>query len=328
MEVNMKKKQINIKYYIANIRIGKKSRDITLYKIEDKNKQRQLYQKYEPLFLTQIDDAVYSYRKRRSNWTAIQKITPLLSQYKYYLVCDIKDFFPSINRKVLTQQLNKFIPNNDVKIIMKYVTCCKTGISEGSPLSPMLSNLALKDFDKFIQKQYNHDVYLRYGDDILILSNKNPSSIKYHIEKSLWELGFKVNYDKIHYGIIEKGFCYLGFFINYKEVKIRTEKVTNILEKLKKENNKEKRKQIWQGFQSYYRNSNYLPINYQTLSLLCYVKDTKNISKLFLQNRKTLTLEEKSKIQQYCIKNREYVLLLHLKYNSLRKKIYENSIYI
>lgn len=131
MEVNMKKKQINIKYYIANIRIGKKSRDITLYKIEDKNKQRQLYQKYEPLFLTQIDDAVYSYRKGRSNWTAIQKITPLLSQYKYYLVCDIKDFFPSINRKILTQQLNKFIPNNDVKIIMKYVTCCKTGISEG-----------------------------------------------------------------------------------------------------------------------------------------------------------------------------------------------------
>lgn len=113
------------KYYIANIRIGKKSRDITLYKIEDKNKQRQLYQKYEPLFLTQIDDAVYSYRKGRSNWTAIQKITPLLSQYKYYLVCDIKDFFPSINRKILTQQLNKFIPNNDVKIIMNMLLAVK-----------------------------------------------------------------------------------------------------------------------------------------------------------------------------------------------------------
>lgn len=104
----------------------------------------------------------------------------------YVIKFDFSDFFPSITKELLTQQLHKislfylcgeeFI--NNLAEIATYKNC----LPQGSPLSPYLSNIVMVEFDFTIQKfMKNNDMpnykYSRYADD-LTFSAKTPGKFK------------------------------------------------------------------------------------------------------------------------------------------------------
>ena len=157
--------------------------------------------------------------------------------------------------------MQNILPEQDADRICHYVFCCPSGISEGSPLSPAISNIYLRNFDQEMSLLPD-TFYIRYCDDILFLTNLNVERTRLftHIEHALLDRGLSINMDKLDIGFVPDGICFLGYIINRHGIMIQPEKVIEIIERLESAANPKKRKKIASGFRAYYRNPLFLPI--------------------------------------------------------------------
>lgn len=134
---------------------------------------------------------------------------------RYVLNIDLKDFFPSINfgrvRGFFIKNKN-FQLNEEVATLIAQISCYNNQLPQGSPSSPIISNLIAISLDKglsILSKKYKFN-YTRYADDITISTNlKNfPIAIAYKDKDGNWKLGselikvinnnhFDINFDKI-----------------------------------------------------------------------------------------------------------------------------------
>jgi len=99
----------------------------------------------------------------------------------YFIMLDIKDFFPHICHKQLSDmifyELNKLTPNQINKLECKELIDLCSVSSRGLPLgfvtSPILSNIYLKEFDGIFYGRLRslklaNVIYTRYADDLVI----------------------------------------------------------------------------------------------------------------------------------------------------------------
>jgi len=134
---------------------------------------------------------------------------------------DLKDFFPSINKKRLYHVFLK-ICNFDLKIANNLVELCSLfdGLPQGAPTSPILSNIVSYGMDNAINK-YTEKLglkYSRYADDITISGKENLINEKlfYNIKKIIERNGFTVNNKKTRFGNLNKGIVITGLRV-YKD---------------------------------------------------------------------------------------------------------------
>lgn len=97
------------------------------------------------------------------------------SPYRVYKL-DISNFFESINNEYLNSvidNLNTTAQTKDVtkRIIADYNRNFNQGIPRGVEISPILSEIALKDFDHSALSNENIFYYSRFVDDILIITS-------------------------------------------------------------------------------------------------------------------------------------------------------------
>lgn len=113
---------------------------------------------------------------------------------------DIKDFFPSIT---IDRVYNIFLSlgyNEDVSQIMADL-CTNEGIlPQGAPTSPMLSNIAMSEFDEEMMRYAEKEkiVYTRYADDITISGNSRIEKHLETVEMLIEHQKFQLNKDKTH----------------------------------------------------------------------------------------------------------------------------------
>ena len=110
---------------------------------------------WEPLF----SDSSYGYRPKRSAQQAIQKVKEYAEQgYRYAVSVDLSKYFDTLNYELLMTLLHRQIQDMRVlRLIKKYLksgvmengVICKTeeGSPQGGPLSPLLANIYLNEFD-------------------------------------------------------------------------------------------------------------------------------------------------------------------------------------
>lgn len=155
-------------------------------------------------------NAAYAYTRGRCAYDAL--VTHQRSNARWFLKIDLKDFFPSITTDVLRKVLPKVHPlhNLSTEALEKLIDLAtdEDSLPQGSPLSPMLSNLVMIEFDKLLtQKLMRHEhqthTYTRYADDILITC---PYEFKFqpiiNMIKELFqdlELPFKIAPQKVRY---------------------------------------------------------------------------------------------------------------------------------
>lgn len=118
-------------------------------------------------------DLVYAYLPKQS----ISKLVTKHMQDTHFYTFDIKDFFGSIDHKILGQLL----VNCENTQVEEIINSCKVGASCGIGLglipSPYLSNIYLSNFDEnifsYLQSLNGNINYSRYSDDILISSKEH-----------------------------------------------------------------------------------------------------------------------------------------------------------
>jgi RNA-directed DNA polymerase len=188
---------------------------------------------YDPTF----SNHSYGFRPNRSAHDAIREAKGFIREgYRWVVDMDLEKFFDKVNHDRLMGTLAKRIHDKPLlKLIRRYlqsgvmingvVMDTNQGTPQGGPLSPLLSNIVLDEFDKELEKRGHK--FVRYADDCNIYvrtqraGRRVMKSIRTFIEK---KLRLKVNEKK---STVDRPWnCkFLGFsFTSNKEPKIRIAK--------------------------------------------------------------------------------------------------------
>ena len=139
---------------------------------------------------------------------------------RYVLNLDLKDFFPTITggriRGFLINDTN-FKFHKDVATTIAQIACLDSKLPQGSPCSPVISNLisGILDFHLSRLSKTHGCRYTRYADDITFSTNKKdfPRAIAFEDEdsKHSWKIGKQLQ------GLITKS----GFVVNEKKTRMQ-----------------------------------------------------------------------------------------------------------
>ena len=171
--------------------------------------QMALYLLLDTFYDSTFSSESYAFRRGRGQKDAILKCDDILGEgYDTTLDLDIKSFFDTVDHKLMMEVLMRNI--NDEATLATIKAYLKTkvvygchiyrkyiGLSQGSPLSPLLANIYLNEFDNFLADKGLR--FLRYADDTVVFFNgyDEASSNEIIIERFLEEkCRLKVNQDK------------------------------------------------------------------------------------------------------------------------------------
>jgi len=185
--------------------------------------QQALHQVMQPIFESGFQQHSYGFRPERSAHQAIaQSLENINSGFKDIVDIDLKSFFDEVEHFILLELIYKKVK---CKPTMRLLRCFlkapilingklhkrKKGVPQGSPLSPLLSNILLNELDKELEKRGHR--YVRYADDfsIYVKSKKSAKRVGNSIFKFLRDkLQLPINREKS--GIRKPlGFQVLGF---------------------------------------------------------------------------------------------------------------------
>lgn len=201
--------------------------------------------KYEPEF----SEHSYGFREGRNAHQAVLQAKRYLDEGKEWIIeLDIENFFDRVNHDKLMGLLAKRIADKrTLKLIRSYlnsgimedglVSQRIEGTPQGSPLSPLLSNIMLHELDKELEER-GHS-FVRYADDgsIYVKSEKSAhrvlESVTEFIER---KLKLKVNREKTQISRpVQSTLLGFSFYRNAGEWKVRisSKALDRVKEKLK-----------------------------------------------------------------------------------------------
>lgn len=188
---------------------GKSTRNLGIPIIKDRVLHMAIKLAIEPILEPTFSDNSYGFRPGRNQQQAIQKAQHIVASGKEYVVdIDLSKFFDRIHHDRLIHRLKTHIA--DTRVLRLIGMILRSGVMidgikvpteegsvQGSPLSPLLSNVVLDELDKELEQRGLE--YCRFADDCNIYvrtergATRVMASIKKFIEK---KLKLKVNEDK------------------------------------------------------------------------------------------------------------------------------------
>lgn len=217
--------------------------------VTDRFLQQAISQWLSPKYESEFSEMSFGFRPGRSAHQAVHQAQVFLNEGKTWVVeIDLEKFFDKVNHDKLMSLLEKKIDDRrTLRLIRRYlqsgimeggtVSPRSEGTPQGSPLSPLLSNIVLNELDKELHKR-GHS-FVRYADDCSIYvktekaAERTMASITNYIEQ---KLKLKVNREKTKVSRPTSS-TLLGFsFYKSKsqwEIRISPKSINRIKEKLK-----------------------------------------------------------------------------------------------
>lgn len=181
---------------------------------------------FEEIFAPDFTESNFGFRRGKSQHMAIKHVREIVKQgYIWCVSVDLKSFFDEIPHGMILKLLRRKIA--DEKLITLVARALKAGVvvdgkfektvkgcPQGSPLSPMLSNIVLNELDHELERRRLR--YARWADDFIILvkSERAAQRVMEGVTKYLeGTLGLTVNKEKSEVARIDK-ISFLGFQIS------------------------------------------------------------------------------------------------------------------
>jgi group II intron reverse transcriptase/maturase len=154
---------------------GKGIRLLGVPTVRDRVVQATLKRLLEPIFEPLFSDHSYGFRPGRNQRQAVEAAREIVAGGKPYVVdLDLSKFFDRIHHDRLIARLGQSIPDKRIlRLIGKIlrsgvmanglVTPSTEGAVQGSPLSPLLSNIVLDELDKELERRGL--AFCRFADD-------------------------------------------------------------------------------------------------------------------------------------------------------------------
>ena len=177
--------------------------------VRDRIIQQAIAQVLSPIYEREFSERSYGYRPRRNAQKALQQASEYVTEGREVVVdMDMKSFFDEVNHDRLMHELSTKIGDKTLlRLIRKYlqsgilsgglISQRTKGTPQGSPLSPLLSNIVLDELDKELEKRGH--CFVRYADDfsIYVRSQVAGERVKKSISAFITnKLKLKVNEEK------------------------------------------------------------------------------------------------------------------------------------
>lgn len=188
---------------------------------------RDLKKIFETQFSALYHTSAFAYVRNRSTIDAVKKHQ--MNSSRWFLKTDFSDFFGSTTPEFLLRMLTQIYPFSEVVklergrvALEKALDLCflDGGLPQGTPISPMLTNLMMIPIDHKIagELRRNNFVYTRYADDIIISHKFDFSAAEKcdFINRVLaeFEAPFKIKPSKTRYGSSSGKNWNLGVMLN------------------------------------------------------------------------------------------------------------------
>ena len=134
-----------------------------------------IHQVLEPIFDPGFSESSYGFRKGRGAHQAVEKSREYVAEGRRWVVdIDLEKFFDRVNHDILMSRVARKVRDKRLlRLIRRYLkagimvdgleTVRTEGTPQGSPLSPLLSNIMLDDLDKELERRGH--AFCRYADD-------------------------------------------------------------------------------------------------------------------------------------------------------------------
>ena len=201
------------------------SRPISLICPDDRIVLTALNRLLSPLFERHFLANSYAYRPGKGSWAAIERVTKCLRQGLTRIASgDVDEFFSSIDRDRLLRDIRRVIFERSILDLLEtylHIGAARDfewvdsgrGVAQGSPLSPLLSNIALVGFDRFLSQTGIE--WIRYADNFILLG-LDAGQVKDAFERAeaflLDHCGLRLNAESRAFSSEIDGFDFLGFW--------------------------------------------------------------------------------------------------------------------
>lgn len=253
---------------------SEEKRELGIPTVRDRIVQESIRLSIEERFEAGFSKSSYGFRPGLGQQDAIREAEAIVRSGKNWVVdIDLEKFFNRINHDKVLQLVGEKVKDN--RVIRLIGESLRSGVQtgeimegtmQGSPLSPLLSNIVLDELDKELEKRGLK--FCRYADDCNIYVGSEKAgkrvmeSIRKYIEK---KLKLKINESKSKVGLAET-VKFLGVTIYKGTVIIAKKSIKRAMEKIKemtpRGTNKPFEKRIeqinrwYEGWYSYYRIAN------------------------------------------------------------------------
>lgn len=219
---------------------GKSTRKLTIPSIKDRIVQGAVKLILEPIFESDFQKGSYGYRPKRQAKEAIHHVSEAIAmrQKTQIIDVDISKFFDNVKHDIMLRKIAQRINDGKVLHLVKLIlkSTGKRGLPQGSPLSPLLSNVYLNDIDKMLEKAKSvtqrqgcsNIEYARWADDLIIMVDGYKcnrwlvGAATKRLREELASLGLSLNTEKtkiVDLSRIGERFTFLGF--DFRSIKIR-----------------------------------------------------------------------------------------------------------
>jgi RNA-directed DNA polymerase len=163
-----------------------KTRLLGIPTVIDRMLQQAVGQVLAMKFEMEFEDYSYGFRPNRNAQQAVLKAQGYINEgYCHIVDIDLKSFFDEVDHCILLQLLYRKVKCPlTLRLIRKWMRAPieidgklvkrRKGVPQGSPLSPLLSNIMLDELDKEMEKQGLR--YVRYADDFSIYTKSEQAA--------------------------------------------------------------------------------------------------------------------------------------------------------
>lgn len=193
--------------------------------VADRIAQTAIARVLTPIVEPELDDASFAYRPGRSVKQAVQAIDRCRQDgFVHVVEGDIERYFDRVPHDALLGKLETLLSGHAgggplLELIALWLEAAGQdldtpglGIPQGSPLSPLLSNLYLDSVDEAFARDRRGVRLIRYGDDFVILCRREAATgaALQRMRTLLAEHGLSLHVDKTRVVDFERGFRFLG----------------------------------------------------------------------------------------------------------------------
>ncbi len=198
----------------------------------------------EPIFERRSIYDSYACRTGKGSHVAVVRCQQFTKIFRYYLKCDIRKFFESIDHTVLKILLRRMFKDDRLLALLDVIIDHKVpggasgrGLPIGNLTSQHFANFYLGELDHILKDRQGIKGYVRYMDDFISFSDNKESlhqlltAIKKFVEDKL-KLELKDSVTTI--APVTEGVPFLGFRIFPGIIRIKRENLIRMNQKLKR----------------------------------------------------------------------------------------------
>ena len=244
--------------------------------VQERLIQQAILQVLTPIFDPGFSESSFGFRPNRSAQGAAQQVQAhIRAGYRHCVDMDLSKFFDRVQHDVLLVRVARKVRDKRLlRLIGRYLRAgvmdgvdlqpSIEGTMQGGPLSPLLANILLDDFDKELERRGHR--FVRYADDFLVFTKTSQAARRVYVSVGRYltrKLKLVVNRQKSRIcstdGVEFLGFIFMGYGgqirispKNTKKFKDRVRKITRRKRGVSMVRRNQELRRYFQGWMGYF----------------------------------------------------------------------------